>query len=217
MLSTYRHIFWLVFRLAFALSMVGQAQAATPDFAIASDVLVYVNDGLGSVDELKGRLQKLSAPQASSLEIDAFYAQLQHELTGLLKGFESGAEMPWTTPAKLSASIIGIVDNQYDQAEKDPDVLLEYMNYQYLSKAYFGVFEYGPERSSSLGSVNELGVLTMVKVPLGNSGSVKVSSTMSALDRFVQSIDYDRAGIVQKDGKPLTPLSFYRAARSLQR
>lgn len=194
---------------------LAQARAALPDFAVASDVLVYVNDGLGSADELNARLQALTAPPGSTAVVAGHYAELRNELMLLLTSFRAGQEMPWTMPKKLSALVIARVDADVTATLADSNTLLEYMNFQYLAKAYFGVFEYGPPGPSSLGARNEAELIAV----LGSRYAAepgKSAKALSALNRFIENIDYERAGIVQKDGKPLTPLSFYRAVRLLQ-
>lgn len=200
--------------LYFLLCMPLCANARQIDFAIASDVLVYVGDGIGDLLHLEQRVAAFSPPKGTSPDVHEAYIKGRHGLQKLLDNARKGEEMSWSAPQEISGSFRQVVEYQA-QVNRDPSLLLEYLTLRYLSRHYLGFVDSVPSNDKNITSRSEAELIDELDGTLGAGLGTKEQSTWSFVRKAALDVDSSMGGWHSISGRPLAPLPFYRATRKL--
>ena len=190
------------------------ANARQIDFSIASDVLIYVGDGIGDPQHLEQRVSALSPPKGTSPEVYKSYINGRKGLQQLLDDAGRGEEMSWSSPKEISGDFRRIVEYQA-QVNRDASLLLEYLTLRYLSRHYLGFVDSVPSNDESITSRSDAELVKELDDKLRPALGTQEQSIWSFVKRIALDVYSSTGEWLTASGRPLTPLPLYRATRKL--
>ncbi len=198
----------------FLLCLPMYVNARQVDFSIASDVLIYVGDGIGDPQHLEQRLSVFTPPKDTSPEVFNSYINGRNGLQQLLDDAARGEEMSWSSPKEISGDLRRIVEHQA-QINRDASLLLEYLTLRYLSRHYLGFVDSVPSNDGSITSRSDAELVKELDDKLRPALSTQEQSTWRFVKRTSLDVDSSTGEWLSTSGRPLTPLPFYSATRKL--
>ena len=207
------NLFFWAFLFALA-GVPSYSDARQLDFSIASDVLIYVGDGIGDLESLEQRLSFFTPPIDAPVKVYNAYTEGRAGLRQLLQDARQGKDVSWFAPLELSKSFRQIIEYQA-QLNQDASFFLEYITFRYLSRHYLGLVDTAPSSNMYMTSRTESELVKYLEDMLNAGLGVRERRNWNFIKRAALDVDSSMTGWNTVSGLPLAPLPFHKATRYL--